>query len=90
MARMRMPHGRRSTDSRSWKAFPAAARRLHKWRFCDGSSAVMRPRWRAWGTHAVDSQVPGRLIGGRAVVSPPVVGLQQCGARNYNSLILSA
>eukprot|EP00955_Chlamydomonas_euryale_P021776 229897-Chlamydomonas_euryale.AAC.9 len=34
----------------------------------------MRPRWRAWRTHAMALQVPGTLSSGRAVVFPPVVG----------------
>eukprot|EP00955_Chlamydomonas_euryale_P102065 365390-Chlamydomonas_euryale.AAC.24 len=49
MARVRMLPGRGSAGSKSLKAFPAAARRLCKWGFCDGSSAVMRPRLHAWG-----------------------------------------
>eukprot|EP00955_Chlamydomonas_euryale_P107841 365803-Chlamydomonas_euryale.AAC.19 len=43
-ARVRMLPGRRSAGSRSLKASPAAARRLFRWGFCNGSSAVIRPK----------------------------------------------
>eukprot|EP00955_Chlamydomonas_euryale_P045441 353152-Chlamydomonas_euryale.AAC.8 len=77
MARVRMLPGRRSAGSRSLKAFPAAERRLCRWGVCNGSSAVMRPRWRVWETRVIASQVPGTLSGGRAATSPTVAGCMQ-------------
>eukprot|EP00955_Chlamydomonas_euryale_P038130 351002-Chlamydomonas_euryale.AAC.24 len=49
MAHVHVLPGRHSAGSRSLNAFPAllaAARRLCRWGFCDGSSAVMRPKHR--------------------------------------------
>eukprot|EP00955_Chlamydomonas_euryale_P097715 365093-Chlamydomonas_euryale.AAC.10 len=74
MARVHMLPGRRSAGSRSLKAFAAAARRLRRWRFCDGPSAVMRQTKRGWGTHAIVSMVPRTLSSGHAAASPLVAG----------------